>query len=278
MYPNQHSTPLYGLLLLVRQQWLVIVGVAVIMAAASVGASMVREPVYVSTAILGLGPQYVSQNGSAPPDVSDQQLATQVMMVTSTEVSARARELGATGEVSASTPVRSSAIAISGRGASPETAQRTADGYAKAYIQYRERQARQALDAAAKQLQERLSALDAEIANATGGTRSSSAAARAAAQADRAGRVSQQQALRTDLGQLQVTSALVTGGVTWITVPERPTAPVSPQPIRDGLLAGVLGFVLGVGLAFLRQSMRPAIVRMPIDDLPARTERIGSAA
>ncbi len=36
---------------------------------------------------------------------------------------------------------------------------------------------------------------------------------------------------------------------------ERPTSPSSPKPIRDAVLAGLLGVMLGLGLAFLRQAL-----------------------
>src|SRR5215210_6325362 len=34
-----------------------------------------------------------------------------------------------------------------------------------------------------------------------------------------------------------------------------PGSPVSPKPVRDGLIAGILGLLIGVGAAFLRQAL-----------------------
>ncbi len=36
---------------------------------------------------------------------------------------------------------------------------------------------------------------------------------------------------------------------------EVPSTPISPRPVRDGIIAGILGLLVGVGLAFLRESL-----------------------
>ena len=36
---------------------------------------------------------------------------------------------------------------------------------------------------------------------------------------------------------------------------EAPANPISPRPVRDGVIAGLLGLILGIGLAFLRHSL-----------------------
>ncbi|MDP1820350.1 MAG: polysaccharide biosynthesis tyrosine autokinase [Acidimicrobiales bacterium] len=58
------------------------------------------------------------------------------------------------------------------------------------------------------------------------------------------------------LEDLRVSAGIAgTGGAQVLTEAEAPDDPVSPQPVRDGLVALVLGLVLGAGLAFLRDTL-----------------------
>ena len=55
--------------------------------------------------------------------------------------------------------------------------------------------------------------------------------------------------------QLDVLEALVSGGLTIGEAAQPPESPSSPKPVRDGMLAFAGALVLGVGLAFLRESL-----------------------
>ena len=56
-------------------------------------------------------------------------------------------------------------------------------------------------------------------------------------------------------GQLQVLQALASGGLTIGEAAQPPDRPSSPKPVRDGVLAFAAALVLGVGLAFSRESL-----------------------
>lgn len=251
MYPIEHAAPLQRFLRLVRSRWVLILGITLVMATVSVGASSARDRLYVSQAVLALGQPSGYEGSAEPHDVTDQQLTLQAMTVTSTQVAARARELGATGQVSVSPPARSNAIVITGAGDSPAVAQRTADAYAKAYMEFRDEQARLTLESGIKQLEQQISSVSTQLAELSVASRGASAAQRLAMQSQRVGLTSQQTALMTDLGRLQVRRAVATSGVAVLQSPELPVRAVSPQPLRDGAVAAVLGLVLSLGLAYL---------------------------
>jgi succinoglycan biosynthesis transport protein ExoP len=55
--------------------------------------------------------------------------------------------------------------------------------------------------------------------------------------------------------QLEVIKALVTGDVAVGEAAQVPGTPSSPQPLRNGVLAFAAAFILGIGLAFVRESL-----------------------
>lgn len=61
-------------------------------------------------------------------------------------------------------------------------------------------------------------------------------------------------------------------GATIITRAETPTSPVSPKPLRTGVLALAVGLVLGIGLAFLREFLDDTI--RTTDDLERSTNGV----
>ncbi|HEV2810936.1 MAG TPA: hypothetical protein VGV93_11145 [Acidimicrobiales bacterium] len=57
------------------------------------------------------------------------------------------------------------------------------------------------------------------------------------------------------LGRLQLASNLTqTGGAQLVSRATEPSVPVRPTPLRNGMLAAVVGSMLGVGVAFLRRT------------------------
>ena len=71
--------------------------------------------------------------------------------------------------------------------------------------------------------------------------------------------LSQEEVLKEELAQLQVNGALSTGNVQLVSPASLPTSPSSPKPIRDGVLAAVLGLLLGIGLALLIERLDDAV-------------------
>lgn len=62
----------------------------------------------------------------------------------------------------------------------------------------------------------------------------------------------EQQALfKQRLDQLEVNTALKTGGAEVVTAATPPGTPVKPTPIRTGLVAAIVGLVFGIALAFV---------------------------
>ncbi len=113
-----------------------------------------------------------------------------------------------------------------------------ANAYATAYIDFRRKQAVDDILAAAGQIQDKVSDLQTQIDSLPPG-------------AQQAALVDQQALFKQKLDELQVDAALKTGGAQLVTQASTPTEPVKPTPVRNGVVALVLGLVVGTGLAFL---------------------------
>jgi receptor protein-tyrosine kinase len=69
----------------------------------------------------------------------------------------------------------------------------------------------------------------------------------------------QESALKTQLGQLQLSSSVQTGASQVVTPAAVPTSPSSPRIARNALVAAAVGLLLGVGLAFLRDYLDDSV-------------------
>lgn len=142
-------------------------------------------------------------------------------------------------------------LEVAYRHTSPETAQARSQAFAEAYLEFRRQQALEDLLAATEadrrnlaQLEERLASVEEELA------RVENEAQRASLETDRAlleADIAQIEQDLPDADEVRVGQIVVPAPV--------PLAPVSPDHVRNGLLAVFVGLALGVGVAFLRERL-----------------------
>jgi len=125
----------------------------------------------------------------------------------------------------------------------PTVAKRAADLYAQTYVATRRTQQVDSLLAAGNEVQKKLNQIQFQINSLDPKT----------AGAQRDALTGQYNLFKQQLDQIQVNAAVQSGGAQVAATAVVPSSPVKPQPIRDALLAGVLGLLLGVGLAFLAE-------------------------
>ena len=68
-------------------------------------------------------------------------------------------------------------------------------------------------------------------------------------------------AMRTNLQRLTLLASVQTGDVQVIQRAELPEDPASPKPLRDAIIGGVLGLLLGLGLALVSEQLDPRVRR-----------------
>ena len=253
------SVELRDYVMVLKRQLAVILAVAVLGAAAAAGWSFRRTPVYQATTTVLV--RAITTNSFDPGQRVDQQLnmSNQRQIVLSEAVAAMAAKLlgtSATPEqllehISADVPANSQVVRISYRDTVPASAQRGADAVARAYLAFRENDARQQAKVTVTTLQKDVDRLqrEADRAQKVVESQTATATARQAAQARAQALNARIQPLVT---QIQSYLALNFSPGTVIAPAGLPGSPVSPKHKLDVGIGLLVGLLLAVGLAFLR--------------------------
>jgi non-specific protein-tyrosine kinase len=264
-----------------RRKWLV-VGVAALAVAASLAVSLLQTKLYQATAEVLLQPRaseeiFTPDSAQANRDQNAVQTEIEVMRSRSVE-QAVAKELGRTPNVSISAKGQTSVVQVSATNVKPAEAAREANVFVNGYITARREQQVDDLLAASDQVQAKIAdldgqlagldapidALDEQIAGATGDRRRELQAQqdrlRSDAAAQRTALQSQRANYSAQLSQLELAGNLTrTGGAQLVSAAAVPASPIRPTPKRNAALALLLGSVLGIGLAFLRDYLDETI-------------------
>ncbi len=253
------------------RRWL-LAACAVLAAGAAFGASKLQTPVYQARASLLVQQKATEDlfgtNTRIDSASQDRIVKTEIKVLESQPIqdvvtSKLGRQVP---NVNGSQESETDILYVSVSSTDKELARVAANEYSVAYIDFQRTQAVNDVLAASKQvdskvqeIQTQVDSLDGRVADLTNAD-----AARLAkdpkAQANpeiaslRAQRTSVESQLLTfkqKLDQLQVDSAQKTGGAQLVEQAKLPQSPISPKPLRSGVLGLLLGLLLGMGLAFL---------------------------
>lgn len=245
-----------------RHRWLILAVVAIAVGSA-LGFVALRTPVYEGTAQVILQPSGSQQIlDSSPQNAQDAarnvDTETAVMRSRATQ-DAATKFLGHEPNVSISSDASSDVVSVSARSTGARRAASDANGYAQAYVAQRRHRNIDDLAQAGEQLQAKISEIDRSLQDLTPGSPDATTAQE------------QRAFLQRQLDQLQLSSNLnQVGGARILARAEVPDTPVEPQPARDVAIALVLGLLLGVGLAFLREHFDDTVTTR--DDLERATD------
>ena len=228
-----------------RKWW--VVSITVLGLAASLAFSLTAHKQYSATAQLLVQPSVnASGLGTAQQPVTQTDVETELQLITSAPVQQAVRDrLNSTPAVSASEVGQTNVIAITATSRVPSQAALVANLYATAFVQYRQAVASHSLATAEAQLRSQISSLGQQLRSFHGNTSSPEASAL----------LDQQAVLKEQLAQMQVSGAVDTGDVVLVTPAQIPVSPSSPKPVQDALLGLAAGLALGLGAAFLRDSL-----------------------
>ncbi|MCA1706250.1 MAG: polysaccharide biosynthesis tyrosine autokinase, partial [Actinobacteria bacterium] len=215
--------------------------------------------------LIETSPGVFDANGASSAKTASQ-VDTEIQVIESAPVKSGVRDkLGSTPPAKASVVGTTSVLDIATESISPTEAAKSANAYADVYVDYRRQRAINTLLAATKQLGDKLADLDKQIADANGRAAAAAEAATAAAVAAGAKpgtapppATPEQDALQTQRGafkekfdQLEIDTAIKSGGAEVVAPATVPKAPVRPTTVRNVLLGLIVGIVVGLGLAFL---------------------------
>jgi capsular exopolysaccharide synthesis family protein len=234
-----------------RRKWWVI-GLALLGLVISLAFSFNESKQYSASAQVLVQPSsQASALGSTQQPVTPTEVQTMQQLVTSAPVmEAVQRQMGSAPAVTAAEVAQTNVIAITAVAGTPARAAATANAYARAFVSYQQTVALNTLAQAEAQLRGQIRSIGKQIKQLRGtpGTGSQQAAL-----------VNQQAVLSEQLTQMQVNSSEETSGLVLVTPAQAPKSPSSPKPTEDGLLGLAAGLILGLGAAFLRESLDDAV-------------------
>lgn len=275
-----------------NRQRLLILATVLLVVGAALGVSFAQTPVYEASAQIIIDPIRRTQDlGLEGLGYQASVVETEQLVITSEPVAERAaEELGLADASLALAGVRVSGIPntrvleVIVSDTDPVAAARRANAVADAYLAYRRDAAVGNILAARAELERRAADLRRGI-DALDSTDDID-------QIEREALGSQLSAVVSEMAAIGGTSAGVTEGGAVLRAAEVPGVPVSPRPMRTGALALVLGLLLGVGFAFLRDHFddvvrdepdfrracggRPVLGRIPHWDDPQGAERLAT--
>jgi receptor protein-tyrosine kinase len=255
----------------VQRRKLIIVLCVVGVVAGALTVSLLQTPVYQASADM------VFETGSAnailaPRSVvAGAQVATEIQVMQSSSVrQAVAQELGYAPNVSVTPVGETQVVRISAKSTDPRQAAEVANVYAETYISTRREQLVAELLAAGEQVQAKVDEFEQQIQEL-------GPVSEEGTSTERASLLARQSSYAEQLDQLQLARNLTeSGGVRLVSRAVEPASPVEPTPVRNALLALVVGLMLGVGLAFVREQLDDTVKTK--DDLERATGGLGTLA
>lgn len=249
-----------------RRRWTVVQTVVIVVAIAML-VTVFQSPQYASTVRVVIQPNTGSQDAVAELVLGPRELETQKELVVSRPVAERvvaALELDDEPDdllprVDVSLLRDTQILEIRATAGEAAESAALAQAFADAYLEFRRDQAleevlraQQALEQRERGTRERLDEVELELLTASG-------AEQTALQLEQDRLASELATLAAQRTALSGNQVFASAGGQVIQPADVPKSPVSPKPIRTGILALVLGLMLGVGLAFLRDYLDDAI-------------------
>ncbi len=249
--PGNGATLHSYLVVLRRRKWWVI-ALAMLGLAASLALSLTEAKQYSSTAqLLVQSPGQGISLGTTPQQVTTTDVQTDLQLATSEPVLQLVRhQLGSAPPISASEVAQTNVISLTAISASPAQAARIANAYAGAFVEQTQKTAMNNLTTAQATLHKQINSLGKQIRSLQGKTGTATQISAL---------INQQAVLKEEVAQLEVNGAAATSGVELVTSARAATSPSSPKPAQDALLGLAAGLLIGLGAAFLRDSLDDAL-------------------
>lgn len=279
-----------GYLNALRRRWRIVVLVLALSTGLALAYSLSTQPQYVSSADVLIEPSGADIQAGTGTKVDSDEMLTQAQVVTSAPVARLVKQqlsLSTTPRladlVTVQTVGTSRILRISALDTSPERAARTANAVASAYLQYRQDESLGSYQQAKKRLAKEQTNAEEQLAKIDARLKRASRADAVPLQAER-------RALITSLAQISqqadglsqyLTAAAAGGELLEQAAPAR--RPISPQTTLNVILGALIGMVLGVGAALLRdrfddrvhdeETVRQSLGAVMVGRIPQWSER-----
>ena len=251
MNPDDQEVSLREYLRVVqRRKWTVIL-LTLLTTSVALITSYLQTPVYSASAEMLLRPlasESAVGSGAAVIQYRDplRALQTEIRILQSKPLREAAQEkLGYRATASARPAGATDVILVTGESTDPQRAADIANAYATSYIEFKRKQTVDEFLAAVNQVQNQIDEVQRQID--------------AAPEPLRATLIQRKALFEGQRDELKLDASLRSGGVQPMSEADVPVAPVRPKPVRSGVIGFMLGGLLGVGVAFLREFLDDTI-------------------
>ena len=245
---------------ILRRRRLLIVITALVILAGALVISVTETPSYSASAeiVFTPTPSALTENSSIESINPARDVETQIEVLTSSPVRsevARALKVATAPTITATANPNANAFDVTASSTDPVQAARIANAYANTYISFTKNQTVNDLLDAEQAIQGRITDLQQQINTITAQINSTPPASLASTQANLSLQLNalldQQSALKQQLDQSQLGSALANTGAQLGSPASIPTTPTSPHTVTNALSGVLAGLFVGVLLAFL---------------------------
>jgi succinoglycan biosynthesis transport protein ExoP len=242
-----------------RRKWTIII-ILVVAVGLAVTYDSVSTKKYTAVAQLQITPQLSqtvqqAQNSAAVSPLIDVPTAIQVIQSNSVALAVQKTVPNAPSVVAKEVQL-TAVVTVSVTATTAKLAVKAANAYANAYISQQTTQTVSALNNAEGIIQNHIQDLATQIQNLQqqiAGLGNNQAAQQVSLQTQLSAQQTLQSNYQSQLSQYQFAAQLVTGGGQIIGVATLPTKPSSPKPTTDIILGVIIGLVIGIGIALLRE-------------------------
>ncbi len=231
----------------IRRRFPFVIVVVFLAVAVSIGISSVQTKRYSASSLLLVEPAGStsslitgSQQAITPTDI-----LTELQLLASAPVKMEAaKQLGFEPSIVGSEVGQTNVIAVKASANTAQLAARAANTYAKDFVAQEQTNAVNAIISGEQQYQSQIDNIDLQIQTLSDSTSSAAASTISAL-------TSQVAILKGDEAQLEVAAAESPGGIELVSLASPPRSPSSPRPLKDGVIALIIGLLLGLALALL---------------------------
>lgn len=240
-----------------RQRWALLIGVVVLSGAGAAGVSSLQPAEYQADTLALIQNRAAAEAAGRSMDPGE--VATQAAVVQSDAVAEQVRSdlgLEVTNEELLDTvsvePVEGKRVlVITATWPSAEGAADVSNAFAESYLELAEDRARAAQEAITDSYVGRISDVQGQISSLRRESRSATGNQEAEIEAQIQSLISRQAELQASLLLADDPSTVTSGGIV-LRPAETPSSASAPRPLRAGVLGGVLGFIVGLMVFYMR--------------------------
>ena len=257
-------------LAVLRRRWRLVVVCLILAIGASLALSLSQTKMYQGTASLLLQPEQPVDTGGGGAVMEPEEVATQADVIASVQVAERVvDELNLDAEepqdllddISVTVVEDKRVVEVSALEPRPQLAADIANAFAEQYIEYREEEALEAAEAEEERYTEAIEDVQDDLRRVRRQMDDSGVSGDEldALQQQESSLIFQQSQIAAQLSAAQAVQAGPLPGGEVLLRAEPSRQPAEPKPIQAGVLGGVIGLLIGVGLAYVRDRLDDAI-------------------